>query len=210
MTSFHDIRFPLPLAFGASGGPQRTTEITTLVNGFEQRNTHLANSRRQYDAGVGIKSLDDLHTLIAFFEARHGELYAFRFRDALDFKSCPPSQDPSATDQIIGMGDGGTRDFQLVKIYADTAGNWQRRITKPLADTLKIAIDGQHTTGFVLDALTGVVRFDTAPAQGTEIRAGFEFDVPVRFATDRLNLALESFGAGESLHIPLIEVLENA
>ncbi|HHL42114.1 MAG TPA: TIGR02217 family protein [Hellea balneolensis] len=210
MTGFHDVRFPLPLAFGASGGPVRTTQISTLANGFEQRNTAQAHSRRQYDAGVGVKHLDDFHTLIAFFEARRGELYGFRFRDPLDHKSCPPSQSVSADDQKIGVGDGVETEFYLQKTYADLAGSWVRPITKPVAGTVVLSLDGNPTNTFNIDPLSGQISFSTPPGAGVIIRAGFEFDVPVRFATHQLTTALEAFGTGENVHIPLIEILDHA
>lgn len=200
MSSFHDVSFPLPLAFGASGGPVRQTEIITLANGHEQRNTAQANSRRRYDAGVGVKSLEDMQTLIAFFEARRGQLYGFRFRDPMDHKA----------DGEIGIGDGQTTEFQLSKTYADAAGSWQRTITKPKPGTLVINLGVVPTPSFNIDNFTGMVVFDTAPAGGAVITATFEFDVPVRFDTEQLTTSLESFGAGGAVNVPLIEVLANA
>ena len=207
--NFHNISFPLPLAFGASGGPARRTEITTLASGAEYRNTPHAHARRRYDAGAGITSLDDLHTLTAFFEARRGQLHSFRFRDPVDHKSCPPGADISAADQVIGQGDGSTADFQLAKTYADMAGDYVRPITKPVATSVMVAVDDQSAIVSV-DELTGMISFAIPPASGAVITAGFEFDVPVRFDTDRLTLALEAFGAGQAAHIPLIEVLGHA
>ena len=142
MPAFHDVQFPLPLAFGASGGPQRQTDIVTLANGHEQRNTARAHSRRRYDAGIGIKSLDDVRVLIAFFEARRGQLYGFRFRDPIDYCSAETTEVINATDQIIGLGDGAQTQWQLVKTYGDTQGSWQRQITKPVQSSVVIALGG--------------------------------------------------------------------
>jgi len=200
MSSFHDVSFPLPLAFGASGGPVRQTEIITLASGHEQRNTAQANSRRRYDAGVGVKSLEDMQTLVAFFEARRGQLYGFRFRDPTDYKA----------DEEIGIGDGVSTEFQLSKTYADVAGSWQRIITKPKSGTLIIKLGTTLTTAFSVDNMTGKIVFNTPPTVGVVITAVFEFDVPVRFDTAQLTTSLESFGAGGAVHVPLIEVLTNA
>jgi len=212
MTGFHNVSFPLPLAFGASGGPSRRTEITQLANGAEQRNTPHAQSRRKYNAGAGVKTIDELHDLIKFFEARFGQLHSFRFRDPLDFKSCKPSKSITPTDQIIGTGDGERKNFQLIKSYHDEAGQYERRITKPISETANIAIDGSEITGsdVTINALTGEVIFNAAPPPQSVIMAGYEFDVPVRFDTDYLDLALEAFGAGQAINIPLIEVLDYA
>lgn len=212
MTDFHNIRFPLALAFGASGGPSRISEITQLASGSEHRNTPHAKSRRRYNAGAGIKTLDELHALISFFEARMGQLHSFRFRDPLDYKSCRPSKTASATDQIIGEGDGERAKFQLTKTYQDAAGGNARDITKPIAQSLRIAIDGTEIApaDYNLNAMTGQVTFNTPPSSGAVISAGFEFDVQVRFDTDQLDLALEAFGAGQAANIPLIEVFDHA
>ncbi len=200
MPSFHDVSFPLPLAFGASGGPVRQTEIITLTNGHEQRNAAQANSRRRYDAGVGVKSLDDIHKLIVFFEARRGQLHSFRFRDPMDY----------IADNEIGIGDGVATEFQLSKTYFDTAGSWKRAINKPKTGTLMIKLGAAQTTAFTADYMTGKVVFATPPANETVISAQFEFDVVVRFETDQLSASLEGFGAGGGVHVPLIEVLTNA
>jgi uncharacterized protein (TIGR02217 family) len=206
---FHDVRFPLPVAFGSSGGPERRTEVVTLGSGREERNTPWAQSRRRYDAGVGLRSLDDLHSVIAFFEARRGRLHAFRWRDYFDWKSCPPLQSVSALDQAIGVGDGVTASFQLVKTYWDAAGSYTRAVTKPVAGSVRVAIN-EVVLGlgdFVVDPVTGVVTIADAVADGAFVTAGFEFDVPVRFDTDRLSVNLAAFRAGDVPDIPIVEVL---
>ncbi len=209
MTLFHDVSFPLPLALGAKGGPERRTDITQLASGHEHRSTPHAASKRRFDVGAGVKSRGDLQTLIAFFEARMGQLYAFRFRDPMDFSSAAPSQEPSLTDQIIGVGDGQTVRFFLVKTYADIAGSYARRITKPVPGSVLVGIDGQPQTP-VIDTATGEAVFTVPPPVGAVISAGFEFDTPVRFDTARLDLALEGFGAGRAVSIPLVEVSDYA
>ena len=74
--AFDDIRFPVGISRGSSGGPERRTEVVTTASGHEQRNTRWADSRRRYNAGFGVKSLDDIHAVVAFFEERRGRLYA--------------------------------------------------------------------------------------------------------------------------------------
>ena len=206
MSSFHNVRFPLPLAFGASGGPRRQTEIVTLASGHEQRNTSQANSRRHYDAGVGIKRAADMAQLMSFFEARRGQLYGFRFRDPMDYSSALPGSNITATDQNIGTGDGVQTQFQLVKTYGDSESAWQRKITKPIAGSVLAALDGVQTSAFTTDSLSGVLTFNAPPENGAVITAGFEFDVPVRFDTDELSVAIESFGAGSAVSVPLTEI----
>ena len=143
--SFHEVRYPVRMSLGSSGGPERRTEIVTLVNGFEERNSPWAHARRRYDAGAGMRSLDDLATLIAFFEARHGQLHGCRWKDWADYKTCLPSQPISATDQVIGTGDGVTTAFQLSKTYASGGATYTRVLRKPVADSVIVAVGGGGT-----------------------------------------------------------------
>lgn len=207
--SFHDVRFPAALSFGSLGGPERRTEIVTLSNGAEERNSPWSHSRRRYDAGLGLRSLDDLEVLVAFFEARHGQLHAFRWKDWADYKSGKPSQPVSPTDQVLGTGDGTTVTFQLVKRYGSGGLAYDRPIAKPVDGTVTVAVGGtvqQALTDFSVDAATGIVTFVTPPAAGQQVTAGFEFDVPVRFDTDRIETSVATFEAGEAPDVPVIEV----
>ena len=211
MAAFHDVRFPLRLALGTRGGPVRRTDIVNLSNGRESRNQRWRNSRRAYDAGSGVRSIADLYAVLEFFEARGGQLYGFRFRDPVDFKSAGPLQAVSASDERIGTGDGTTATFQLTKTYADAGGGWTRTIAKPVAGTVKLSVNGvaSATTQFSVDDATGIVTFaaGSIPAAGAAMRAGFEFDVPVRFDIDRIDVNLSAFEAGRIPSIPLVEIL---
>lgn len=211
MSGFHEVRFPLRVALGASGGPVRRTDIVNLSNGREQRNQRWRDSRRSYDAGSGIRSLADLYAVLEFFEARRGQLYGFRFRDPVDGASCPPGGTIAATDQIIGTGDGMTVSFQLVKTYRDIGGSWTRRIFKPVETTVLVCVDGvaAPAIAFSVNAATGMVTFAPGhvPAAGALIEAGYEFDVPVRFDIDRIDVNLAHFDAGRIPTIPLTEIL---
>lgn len=200
--AFHEVRLPARLAFGSTGGVERRTEITTLGSGFERRSTPWAEGRRRYLIGAGLRSLDDMAALTAFFEARRGRLYGFRFRDFADFKSCAPGEAPAATDQRIGTGDGVRRSFGLRKVY----GDHERRIRKPVEGSVRLAVNGVETTAFSVDPATGQVTLAAAPASGAVVTAGFVFDVPARFDADRIEVTLESFGAGRMVAMPLIEV----
>jgi uncharacterized protein (TIGR02217 family) len=205
--SFHEVRFPVALSFGSSGGPERRTEIVTLTNGYEERNSPWEHSRRRYDAGIGLRSLADLQAVTAFFEARRGQLYGFRWKDWSDWTSSAHGSAPQAHDQTIGIGDGQKREFMLAKTYGDGGGSYVRPIRKPVEGSVLVALDeAQMLAGWVLDATTGAIRFDVAPEPGIAVTAGFAFDVPVRFDTDRLSVSVESFNAGEFPSIPVVEV----
>jgi uncharacterized protein (TIGR02217 family) len=207
--AFHDIRFPVSLSFGSIGGPERRTDIVTLSNGFEERNTPWAHSRRRYDAGLGMRSLEDVETVIAFFEARSGQLHGFLWKDWSDYKSCLPSAIPDAEDQLIGIGDGTQKVFRLQKWYRSGLQSYARPIRKPVLGTVRVAIAGDakvEGVEFTVSVTTGEVTFTLPPEAGTRITAGFEFDVPVRFDTDQIQTSVASFNAGEVPKVPVVEI----
>ena len=205
MTDFHDIRLPLRLALGAQGGPERKTDIVTLASGREVRNTVWAQSRRRWDLAGATSNFADLQSLAAFFEARQGRLFGFRFRDPLDYSSAPAGGSISALDQHIAIGDGEMRSFMLQKAY----GAQLRRITKPVGDTVRVALDDVETEiGWSVDTMTGCLEFETAPPAGVVVRAGFEFDCAVRFENDQFLATIEAFNAGRVVALGLIELVD--
>jgi uncharacterized protein (TIGR02217 family) len=211
LSNFHDVRFPLAVSFGATGGPERRNEIVTLTSGREKRNARFSQSRRHYDVGTGVRSLSDLHDVLAFFEARRGSLHAFRFRDPFDMKSCRPEEEVSAADQTIGMGDGVRTRFALTKIYGEVGDAYRRLIARPRPETLQVAVGGVEKATPVdwsFDYSAGEVVFEaeSIPGAGEEVTAGYEFDVPVRFDTERIAISLTAFKAGQIPSISLVEV----
>jgi len=206
---FHDVRFPANLSFGSVGGPERRTDVVTLANGFEERNTPWAHSRRRYDAGLGMRSLDDIELLIAFFEARQGQLYGFRWKDWSDYKTCRASEAVGFQDQIVAYGDGETTQFQLNKSYQSGDAVYVRPVKKPVLGTVKAGVQGQElfeAIDWEVDTLTGMITFATPPAENAAVSAGYEFDVPVRFDTNRIATSVASFQAGEVPNVPIVEV----
>jgi uncharacterized protein (TIGR02217 family) len=211
MTSFHEILFPLDVALKSAGGPERRTDIVSFGSGREARNARWAQSRRRYDAGYGVKTLDALQAVIAFFEERRGRLYGFRWRDRLDCCSAMTGIAISPLDQVIGIGDGTMSTFQLIKTYGGAFAPYARAITKPVNGSVRVAVaDSEVTVGsaFTCDATTGLVTFLAGhiPPAGAAVTAGFNFDVPVRFDTDYLEVDLATFAAGAIPKIPLVEI----
>jgi uncharacterized protein (TIGR02217 family) len=207
--SFHDVRFPVNLSLGSVGGPERRTEIVTLSNGFEERNTPWAHSRRRYDAGAGMRSLDDIAVLVAFFEARRGMLHGFRWKDWADYKSCVPSGTPV----FLGPAHwhGRWRDDHVFADQALRGGKrpYLRPISKPVAGTALAGVAGDELIAgvhFEVDGTTGSLTFFDPPEPGAEVTAGFEFDVPVRFDTDAIRTSVGSFQAGEVPDVPVVEL----
>lgn len=210
--SFHEVRFPLDVSLKSGGGPERRTDVVVMASGREERNQRWAHSRRRYDAGYGVRSFAALSAVVAFFEERRGRLYGFRFRDRLDWQSCPPGGTVSPTDQPLGTGDGVRMAYRLVKRYGSAHAPYDRAITKPVEASVRIAVAGAEKTrgvDFDLDAATGMVTFrpGAVPSAGVAVTAGFAFDVPVRFDTDMLDINLEAFEAGAIPKIPLVEIL---
>jgi uncharacterized protein (TIGR02217 family) len=205
--AFHEVRFPEAIGRGARGGPERRTQVVELASGDEERNASWANSRRRYDVSYGIRRADDLAAVVAFFEARNGRLHGFRFRDWSDYRSGPPSQTPSPLDQPIGTGDGTTTAFQLVKRYASGSQAWVRSITKPVAGSVRVALGGvEQVSGWSVSTTTSLVTFATPPPPSVPVTAGFEFDVPVRFDSDALEVTLDLERLGSITSIPLVEI----
>jgi uncharacterized protein (TIGR02217 family) len=207
--NFHEVRFPANLSFGSVGGPERKTDIVTLANGFEERNTPWAHSRRRYDAGLGMRSLDDVEQLIAFFEARRGQMFGFRWKDWSDYKSGRSGADVRFDDQEIGIGDGSKAIFPLTKLYRSGTFTYQRPIKKPVAGTVRVGIEQdelQEGVDYALDTSTGEIEFVQPPGENLVIVAGYEFDVPVRFDTDRIQTSVASFQAGDVPNVPVVEV----
>ena len=209
--SFHEVRFPVAISRGGQGGPERRTDVVVLGSGYEERNSRWADSRRSYNAGYGVKSATDLYAVIAFFEERRGRLYGFRWKDHSDWKSCGPEATPSALDQLIGTGNGALAVYQLKKTYGSGFAPWQRDIKKPVVGTVKIAVAGVvkiSGTDFAADPSTGIVTFlaGSIPASGQSVTAGYEFDVPVRFDSDKLEVNMTGFNHGAIPNIPIVEV----
>lgn len=210
MNGFHNVRFPLGVSFGATGGPERRTEIVTLGSGREERNQRWAMSRRRYDAATGVRHREDLRTVVDFFEERRGRLYGFRYRDPLDNKSCAANDAPGPRDQRLGVGDGVQSAFHLTKRYGDAFAPYDRRIALPVDGTLLVSVAGRvlsEGSDYTFDK--GVITFlaGAIPQPGEAVAAGFQFDVPVRFDTDRLDINLSRIEAGSIPSIPIVEIV---
>ncbi|MEP3224890.1 MAG: DUF2460 domain-containing protein [Parasphingorhabdus sp.] len=209
LEAFDDVQFPLSIGQGAMVAPRFSTDIVTTLSGHEKRNSDWADARLEFDVGPGVRSEEELRTLIDFFRARRGAAKAFRFTDPFDFSSHNMIDPPTPLDQIIGMGDGVQLRFSLMKIYGEDLATGQHRlITRPQISSVLIAVNGESANQWSLTP-RGEILFDSPPETGAEITAGFLFDVPVRFTADQLNINMATFLAGEIPEARLIEVREN-
>ncbi|WBQ12887.1 DUF2460 domain-containing protein [Hyphomonadaceae bacterium BL14] len=198
MSGFHEVQFPPDISYGASGGPGYSTTVVTTVSGHERRNANWAAARGRWNVAHGLKKREQVATLIAFFRARRGRAYGFRFRDWTDYQ---------ALAQLIGVGDGATKTFQLIKRYASGGEIEARIIAKPVTGTVKITLDGvEAASGWSVNTSTGLVTFTTAPPSGVQVTADFEFDVPVRFDSDQMDITIETYQLGSWGQIPVLEI----
>ncbi len=205
--AFDDVLFPTEIGREAEAITEFSTQVVTSLSGYERRNSDWADARMTYDVAPGVRSEEELAELARFFRARRGSAIAFRFADPFEDSSNAMLDPPTALDQLIGVGDGVRTRFPLVKNYGAGADAQSRRITRPRAGTIVIAVNGVATTSWTLGD-KGTILFDTAPAAGAQITAGYRFDVPVRFADDRLELNRATFGAGAMPSVMLVEVKE--
>lgn len=190
---FHEIQFPPKIAYGAISGPEFSTHIATNLTGFEQRNINWQQARLSFDVSTGIKNKHDMDLVLAFFRARFGKAFGFRFKDWTDFV---------ARNQVIDTGDGDTTEFQLVKIYQSGDFTYKRKIKKPVEGTVKVQSGGTYS----VDHASGIITFDDAPKEGEVIIADFEFDVPVRFDTDKFLIRINSPGLFVCDSIQIVEI----
>ena len=198
MIAFHEVQFPPDISYGVTGGPEYSTDIIMTGSGFEQRNINWQQARCKYQAAHGVKTESQMQRLLAFFRARRGKAYGFRFKDWLDY---------IGNNEIIGRGDGKTAVFQLVKNYIDAAGYTEiRKIQKPVAGTVSVFVDGRAADDWLIDYKTGIVAFKTAPAKDAAIIASFEFDVPVRFDTDHCPQSIKEWDIYSWDSIPIVEI----
>lgn len=196
--SFVETRFPTDISYGSGGGPEYATDIIITASGHEQRNINWNAARARYNVAHGVKTQAQLDALVAFFRARKGRAYGFRFKDWTDY---------TATNQSIGTGNGSATNFQLRKTYNSGSVNEVRDITKPVSGTVAIYLNSVlQASGWSVNTATGVVTFSSAPGSGVAVTADFQFDVPVRFDTDRLTATLDAYGVNSWLDIPLVEV----
>ncbi len=207
MLAFDDVPYPLALGRDATVVPEFSTSVAVTASGFEHRNSLWSDARLRFDVGPGIRSEAELGELLSFYRARRGAARGFRLRDPSDFSSNGMVGTPGIADQLLGTGDGTTASFALVKRYGAGTEAQVRRITRPIAASVVISVGGNAATGWTLDP-GGVVTFAAAPGIGAEVRAGFVFDVPVRFAEDRLEISGAAFAAGEAPSVPVVEVRE--
>jgi uncharacterized protein (TIGR02217 family) len=201
-------RFPDNIAYGSQGGPGYNTRIIDYGAGYEQRDIMWEYVKHEYDVAYGIRNIDDLYTVASFFHAVKGRGHGFRYKDHLDYKSCDIEDTIAATDQncLPAVGDGAEDEFQLIKTYTSGALSTIRYITKPVSGTVVVALNGvPQGSGWSVNTATGIITFASPPGGSVTVKAGYEFDVPVRFDIDKLSVVYADYETGET-SIPIIEL----
>ncbi len=189
--AFHEVRFPELITYGSSGGgPEFLTEVQATDSGGEQRIAKWAVARYSYQVGLDADQ-EQAKEIYAFFLARRGKLHGFRFKDWLDYKD-------EGRGIIVAVSGG----LQLAKTYGDIAGTYIRRIQKPVAGTVQFYVGNTLQGGVTVSSTTGMV---TGGSVNMTWRG--EFDVPVRFDTDKCNMNIEDFDSRTWSGLPIIELL---
>lgn len=205
-TNFHEIQFPPYLSWGVKGGPNYSTSLQSHKSGHEGRVSEWSVARGYWECSHTIKNDADFAELLAFFRVRRGRFYGFRFKDWFDYQA----NVDGVTPQVLGDGDGVTTTFQLIKTYEDAEGSEVRTIHKPVNNgTLEMYLNGVLVSGanYTVDYTTGIVTFTSgAPSGGVEVSSYYEFDVPVRFGTDKLEGSYEQFNNKNWQGIPVVEL----
>ena len=200
--AFREIQFPPNISFGATiGGPDFNTDVAAALSGFEQRNQRWAESRGHWNAGYGAKTKNDFEAVDAFFRASAGMAHGFRWKDWANFEVTTPV--------LIGVGDGSTKDFQLVKVSTSGPDTYTRTVKKPVAGTIRTFLDTVEKfdpADFTTDTTTGIVSYVVALGVGVEATALFEFDTPARFNTDHMGTLLHTADIMEWPEIPVVEI----
>lgn len=202
--AFSEVRLDMGVDYGATGGPMFNTTIVALTSGYEKRNINWSKSRGRWQLGERCVNSAEKDELISFFHARQGRAHGFRFKDWSDFR---------ATGQTIGSGDTVKTQFQLTKTYSSAGVDYVRDIIKPVNGTVVVYIDGvKQLSGWSVDITTGVITFTNPPGNGVIVTADFEFDIPVRFDTDRFDVRFDAYreSDGEALFwlssLPVVEL----
>jgi len=216
MAIFNDgIRLPTDVERGASGGPGFNTSVIVLSSGFERRNKNWEETRGRWNISYGISTAPLLEGVIDTFYVVQGMADGFRFKDFSDFRIGKTTD--ITTRQNIGTTDGTDATYQIFKRYTRGAVNFDRTITKVVASTARVWVNAVEITEgggageFAINNNTGVVTIGStlAAQSGTAVEVICEFDVPVRFASDNLNITTTVFTLDEAvINLPAINIME--
>lgn len=217
MAFYEDVRLPVDVERGARGGPGFRTTILPLTSGFEKRNRNWSQVRGKWNVKYGIDSQPNLQGVIDTFYVVGGMADGFRFKDWADYQIGDTLTPDISTRQLIGLTDTTTTDFQIFKRYTVGAQSFDRIINKPVSGTTKLWVnnveinEGAGAGEFTIDTTTGIITLGStlAAQSATEVEVLCQFDVPVRFAADQLEISTElAYQADAIIQLPNINVVE--
>lgn len=201
---FREILFPICISYDAIGGPYWPTDVVRLKSGVEHRNQPWSHPVRKYSVDLTDHTKEDMLEFVEFWENQQGTEYGFRWKDWVDFTSGTAYDKITDTDEEIGVGDGTETAFQLRKTYP---GGSSRPIYKPVHGTLLLSLDNVTFAGVaVYNTVNGMVHFENAPGNGVVARAGFEYDMPVRFSDTSVGFDLRDFRRGNISSLDIEEM----
>ncbi len=206
--TIHHLALPETLALSVRRAQQFTTEIVTAASGFEIRNARRAMARRHYVLESGPIALSEGQKLSAFFDARHGRQYGFLLRDWMDAHTGLDA--PMPDDETLLPLSGADNCFALIKTYRAQSGDVQRRIFKPRRDGFQLSANGRvlkMDIDYRLDEVRGCVTLSDNSDNADSLSAGFYFDTPVRFDSDRLEIERLEGDMVRVRSVPIIELM---
>lgn len=201
-------RLPEGIERGSQFGPTFRNVIQEAISGNEGRFAQWTKCRATGNVAFGLQNSSDpngdFNAIVAMWRAHFGSLLPFRFRDWSDYQ---------AFDEPFASGDGITRAFQICKVYDPSYKllgipgtlTYVRNITL-LDGTPSIKVNGVVTTALTISA-SGLVTFTTAPPAGQSLNWTGQFDVPVRFDTDQLEVVTNEADLTSIRSLPIKEVI---
>jgi len=214
--AFYEHRLPTDIEKNAVGGPRFKTRVNAVDSGQEQRNIDWVNRRGEWDLAGAFMYLDrpaaetrtDVQIVLDLFHAQQGRAHGFRYKDPADFK-IGDVDNPTTDNQSIGTGDTSETAFQVFKRYTFGAVNYDRDIKKLVTGKAVFLLDNvvkTVTTDYTVDLDTGIVTWNSPPGAGVDVQCAVEFDVPVRFDIDHLEISAELAALGQVPSIPIVEL----
>lgn len=178
-------RFPDIVAELLIGGEEFRTDVAT-TGLKERRNSLWPRPRRRWRPGQGLQTVAQARATAAFMRLTMGRANGFRLRAPFDYLA-------TLADGVLGTGvSTGVAAYQL---GIDYGYSLVVPVYKPVAGTVQVYVNGALVAAgggagqYTLNAATGRVTFNApVPAAGATLRWLGEYDVPVRFDMDWLQI----------------------
>ena len=207
MNFIEDAIFPTDISDGSLGGPGFKTNVRVYGSGYESRRVRWPYPRHAYNVAYGVKTAQQMQSLINFYTAMDGKGYGFRYVDPLDNSTSPmQGAAPTGDDVVLVNGDGdGTSVVQLFKPSTEGSRTTFRPIKKPV-DNANFAVNVDASpVGYTMDFTTGILTLTVPLVLGQVLSWGGNYHVPCRFDTDQLQITLQGPLIGNT-NIGVVEI----